>query len=198
MSEQKNAAPIARIIVPLDAASDHRAAIETAARLAARAGVPLHGIFVEEEDLLHLARLPFSRQHTLGAAAEELTTEHVELHWRLAAERARRELAAAAEHHGIAVSLAIVRGASAGVLAGAAAGDLVVAGALTRPVGAYFRIERRWWSTLETAPGPALRARDAGGAILLLRGERGAVVARLLEIEVEPAETDTCDIVIVG
>ena len=49
---------IERVVVPLDAAAENRTAIETAARLAARAKVPLHGIFVEDEELLHLARLP--------------------------------------------------------------------------------------------------------------------------------------------
>ena len=69
--------PIDRVVVPLDAAAESRHAIETAARLAARAGAPLHGVFVEDEDLLRLASLPFARQFTLGAIAETLTTEHM-------------------------------------------------------------------------------------------------------------------------
>src|SRR6266481_4664465 len=104
--------PIERIVVPLDAAGDCLVAIETAARLAAHAKAPLIGIFVEDEDLLHLARLPFARQFTLGADAEALTTEHVELHLQIAAERARRELFAAARRHGVTGSFEIVRGAS--------------------------------------------------------------------------------------
>ena len=47
---------IERVVVTLDAASENRAAIETAARLAARAKAPLHGIFVEDEDLLRSRR----------------------------------------------------------------------------------------------------------------------------------------------
>ena len=189
---------IERVVVPLDAAAENRTAIETAARLAARAQVPLHGIFVEDEELLHLARLPFARQHTLGAAAERLTTEHIELHLQLASERARQELVAAAARHGVAASFEIVRGRATNFIAAAAENDLVVAGALTRPIGAHFRVDCRWWSAVATTPGPFLQARDAGGAILLLLGERGGVAARLLEIEAEPAETYTCDIVIVG
>jgi hypothetical protein len=50
------------VVIPLDAASDGGTAIETAARLAARANAPLHGIFVEDEDRLGLANLAFARQ----------------------------------------------------------------------------------------------------------------------------------------
>ena len=42
-------------------------AIDTAARLAARWRVPLHGVFIEDEELIGLAGLPFARQVTLGA-----------------------------------------------------------------------------------------------------------------------------------
>ena len=64
---------IERVVVPLDAASENRTAIDTAARLAARAKAPLHGIFVEDEDLLRLAGLPFARQVASGFGIEPLT-----------------------------------------------------------------------------------------------------------------------------
>lgn len=201
MSEREQARPIERVVVPLDAASENRTAIETAARLAARARAPLHGIFVEDEELLQLARLPFARQHTLGAAAEQLTTEHVELHLRLAAERARRDLFEAAERHGVAASFEIVRGGSASALAGASDKDLVVAGALTRPIGAHFRIECRWWSSIEAAPGPFLLARHdwgASGAIVILLGERSEAASRLLEAAAHIALGADIPLVVIG
>ncbi len=71
----------------LDAASENRTAIDTAVRLAARTGAPLHGIFVEDEDLLSLAGLPFARQVTIGGGAEKLSSETVALQLRAAAER---------------------------------------------------------------------------------------------------------------
>jgi hypothetical protein len=92
---------INRVIVPLDAASETGAAIDTAARLAARWRVPLHGVFVEDEELIGLASLPFARQVTLGAGVEPLTKDRVEDHFRAFAERARREFAAAAERHDV-------------------------------------------------------------------------------------------------
>jgi len=181
--------PIERVVVPLDAASEHRTAIETAARLAARAEAPLHGIFVEDEDLLRLASLPFARQFTLGAAAEPLTTEHIELHLQVAAERARRELFAAAKRHGVTCSFEIVRGASDIALTGASPHDLVVAGGLTRPIAGHFRVEWRWWPLIESAPSEAapslfMLARHAGsasGAVVMLLRDRGAASSRLLE-----------------
>ena len=64
---------IKRVIVPLDASSETSTAIDTAARLAARWRVPLHGVFIEDEELIGLAGLPFARQVTLGVGPEPLT-----------------------------------------------------------------------------------------------------------------------------
>jgi nucleotide-binding universal stress UspA family protein len=184
--------PIERVVVPLDAASEHRTAIETAARLAARAKAPLHGIFVEDEDLLRLASLPFARQFTLGAGAEPLTTEQIELHLQVAAERARRELFDAAKRHGVTCSFEIVRGASESGLTSGSEHDLVVAGALTRPIAGNFRVECRWWSSIEATPGPFLLARHAwgaSGAVVMLLRDRTAASSRLLEAAAQIAET---------
>ena len=64
--------PIERVLVTLDAVSENRTAIDTAVRVAARTGMPLHGLFVEDQDLLRLADLPFARQVTIGKGAEPL------------------------------------------------------------------------------------------------------------------------------
>jgi nucleotide-binding universal stress UspA family protein len=177
--------PIERVVVPLDAASENRIAINTAARLAARTGAPLHGVFVEDEELLQLAGLPFARQITLGAGAEALTPADVELHQKAAAERARRELEAAAGRHRVGCSFEIVRGTAERALAGTGEGDLVVAGGLTRAIGPHFRLECRWWSSLQVASGPFLLVRDAGsggGSVVVLLRDRNRASARLLEV----------------
>lgn len=181
---------IARVVVPLDAASESRAALDTAARLAARAKAPLHGIFVEDEDLLHLASLPFARQITLGGGAEKLTPAGVELYLKAAAERARNDLAAAARRHGVASSFEIVRGTSAVATCAAADSDLVVAGALSRPIGQHFRLECRWWSSVEMTHGPMLLVRrgGAGGSAIVLLRERTQAAARLLAAAAEVAQ----------
>ena len=66
---------IERVVVMLDAASENRSAIDIAVRLAVRTRTPLHGLFVEDQDLLRLAGLPFARQVTIGGGAEPLTHE---------------------------------------------------------------------------------------------------------------------------
>jgi nucleotide-binding universal stress UspA family protein len=183
--------PIERVVVSLDAVSENRPAIETAARLAARTNAPLHGIFVEDEDLLHLSRLPFARQVSFGAGAKRITTEEVEEALRHAAEHARGELRAAAKRHGVKASFETVRGASERAVAAVSEHDLVVAGAQTRPVAGHFRVECRWWSAIEAAPGPFLLARGLGGegeVVTLLR-DRGPGSARLLAAAAQIAET---------
>lgn len=177
--------PLARVVVTLDAASDPRAALDTAARLAAHARVPLHGIFVEDEDLLQLARLPFIRHVTAGADSEPLSVEAVARQLRAAAERARRELAAAAARHGVAWSFETAPRAADRILIAAGEGDLVVAGALSRPIGGYFRVAWRWLSAIESTPGPLLLARSgwqASGAVLAVVRDRGPGAARLLAL----------------
>ena len=90
---------IARVVVALDATSENRAAIDTAVRLAERWKLPLHAVFIEDDDLLRLAVLPFARQVSLGFGAEALTTAHAQGQLRAYAEQARRELLAAAQRH---------------------------------------------------------------------------------------------------
>jgi hypothetical protein len=184
-------APIERVVVPLDAASENRTAIDTAARLAARARAPLLGIFIEDEDLLRLASLPFARQITLGAGAEPFTAELVELQLIVAAEAARRDLHAAAKRHAVEYSFKIVRGASEIVLSGVTERDLIVAGARTRPIAGDFRVECRWWSSIEVATGPFLLTRegwDGIGSVVILLHDRGPASVRLLEAAAQATE----------
>src|SRR5579862_9453673 len=90
---------IERVVVALDAASENRAAIATAARLAARWKAPLHGVFVEDDDLIRLANLPFARVVTLGFGVEAINQQQARRQMHAFAERARHELAAAARRH---------------------------------------------------------------------------------------------------
>jgi len=186
-----NPGPIERVVVPLDAASESHAAIDTAARLAARAKAPLHGVFVEDEDLLHLASLPFARQFSLGAGVEKLTQEAVELHQKAAAERARAEFLAAAKRHGVTGTFEVVRGASESAMSGASERDLVVAGGLTRPIDRHFRLECRWWSSIAVTRGPFLLVRHAWGArgaVVMLLRDRSRASTRLLAAAADIAE----------
>jgi nucleotide-binding universal stress UspA family protein len=180
---------IKRVIVPLEAASETATAIDTAAHLAARWRVPLHGVFIEDEELIILAGLPFARQVTLGAGLEPLTRDHVEDHFRAFAERARREFAAAADRHGIKWSFETVRGPLAPDTLGGEH-DFVVAGVASRPIGDHFRIASRWWSWMAIVARPFLLAKrewEPGGSVFALLRRRDPQSARTLDIAAQIA-----------
>ena len=175
---------IERVVVMLDAASENRSAIDIAVRLAVRTRTPLHGLFVEDQDLLRLAGLPFARQVTIGGGAEPLTHETAALQLRAAAEGTRQELVGAANRHRIECTFEIVQGTNATAVAGASQRDLVVAGGLTRPIAGHFQVEHRWRSSVKTATGPFLLARSAWtapGSVAILLRDRDAASARLFE-----------------
>jgi nucleotide-binding universal stress UspA family protein len=181
---------VERIVVSLDAASENATAIDTAASLAAHWDAHLHGVFVEDEDLLNLAGLPFARQITLHSGAEPLTAEEVERHLRAAAETARQALGAAAARHGVKSSFEVIRGSPRELL-GTSEGDFVVACSVTRPIGAHFRVECCWWSSIGIAPGSFLLARcpwNIAGSVLALLRDREPASARVLEAAARLAE----------
>lgn len=180
---------IKRVVVPLDAASETGTAIDTAAYLAARWRVPLHGVFIEDEELISLAGLPFARQVTLGTGIEPLTKDHVEDHFRAFAERARRELAAAADRHGVKWSFEIVRSPLAPDTLGGEH-DFVVAGAANRPIGDHFRIASHWQSWMANVARPFLLAKcrwETGGSVFTLLRRRNPKSARVLDIAAQIA-----------
>jgi nucleotide-binding universal stress UspA family protein len=192
--------PIERLVVTFDAASENRPAIDTAVRLAARTGASLHGMFVEDDDLLSLAGLPFACQVTIGRGAEPLSSETIALQLRAAAERTRQELVGEAQRHRVACTFEIVRdeivrGTSEHRVAGSAEHDLVVTGGLARPIAGHFRVERRRWWPLDAAAGPFLLARGpwtAPGAVVTLLRDRDAGAARVFDIAAQiAAATDS-------
>ena len=190
---------IKRVIVPLDAACETRNAVDTAVRLAARWKVPLHGIFIEDEELIGFAGLPFARQVTL-AGLEPLTKDHIEDHFRAFAERSQRELAAAAARHSVEWSFEVVRGP----LAAAALGgehDFVVAGVATRPVSGHFRVASRWWSLMATTAHPFLLAKrqwETGGSVFAFLRRPGKQSARVLEIAAQIAGISNATLTVAG
>ena len=178
---------IRRIIVRLDAISDTSVAIETAAQLAARWHARLHGVFIEDEDLLRLASLPFARQVSLGAGVEPLTAEKAAQQLRASAEAARRILAGAADRHHLRWSFEMTRA----MQVPDAEGDFVVVRAVSRPVGPYFRIATRWNNAVEPASGSLLLTRaveSSGGAVMAVLRDRDPVSARVLEAAAQLAE----------
>jgi nucleotide-binding universal stress UspA family protein len=161
-----------RVLVGVDASAASLDALAAAALLAARLGAELAGLFVEDEDLLRLAALPFGGVvRTAGGGREQLDRDSAEAALRAVASHAREVLERAASTHRVTCSFRVARGAVVReVLAAAEAADLVVLGA-----GGHGRLARG--AVGETARAAAGRARVP--VLLLARGSRlgGGVVA---------------------
>src|SRR5690606_9802109 len=66
---------IRRVVLGLDAVSELREAVDTAAALAKSWHAELHGLFIRDAGLLRLAELPFVREVTLAAEPRPMSPE---------------------------------------------------------------------------------------------------------------------------
>lgn len=112
MSADEEEAPVARrIVVTLDASACGRAALETAAELAAQMQAELWGLFVEDVALLRLANLPLASEVALPCAVprplEPVRLQHA---LRLHAERVRQAVAEAAGRRQLRWSFQVLQG----------------------------------------------------------------------------------------
>jgi hypothetical protein len=150
-----------RVVVALDASPGSLAALSVAAEIAARIHTELVGIFVEDINLIRLARLPAAGHVSLAFGSDEpLAPSEVEAHMTAWAAQARQALAAAARHSHVAASFRVARGPVVReVLAAAGEADLLILGWSSRPLIPHARPGR----TARAAAGQAL------GSVLLLR-----------------------------
>ena len=110
-----------RIVVAVDASAASRLVLELAADLAVTLHTSLAGLYVEEEDLLHAAGLPFAREvRARSGQVGPFTVPDLERHWRALANEARSALTHAAQARQIAWSFEVVRGRVAQVMSEAA------------------------------------------------------------------------------
>ncbi len=149
---------IRRILVALDSATAGGTTLEIAADLAAAQACELSGLFIEDQDLLHLAELPFAREIQLGKAisralAPELLLQDLRAQAALARSATQRQ----AERCRLSWSFQVTRGrGEEAVLLAAAAGDMI---AIARGFGALAqigRLSRRLRLIAVRAPGPIL------------------------------------------
>ncbi len=136
MDENNQALTIRRILVALDASTHSLAALDAAAGLAAGLGAELIGLFVEDENLVHLAGLPFAREVTSSSAASQpLSSDKMERSMLLQAWQARQALKEAAERVQAKWRFQTVRGqVTASVLQAALEVDLLAMGRVSRPL----------------------------------------------------------------
>ncbi|HEX7775654.1 MAG TPA: hypothetical protein VF449_03920, partial [Parvibaculum sp.] len=116
-----------RIVIGLDTHFLAREALTLAARLAAAVDARLRGIFVEDENLISLAALPFAREISMSGDVRGLDPERMLLAMRAQAESARRILLRAAAEAHVDCTFDVTRGRPLAALAAAAnAEDTVV------------------------------------------------------------------------
>jgi len=102
---------IRRIIVLVNDTSDSNAALEAAARMAARRGAELQALFVEDVNLLRSAGLPFAREIGLtSATARPLDSREIERRLQTQAEHARQLLQRLSDRLSVRSSFRVSRG----------------------------------------------------------------------------------------
>jgi nucleotide-binding universal stress UspA family protein len=136
MSDREEFA-VHRIVVAIDSSPHGRAALETAAAIAARLHAEVLGLFVEDIDLVNLAGLPVGRMiPMISGESREFNQEAMEDNFRMQVARARRELRQIATRTRIVSSFRVVRGrVDAEIVAAAAEGELLILGSTSRSVG---------------------------------------------------------------
>ncbi|MDJ0949662.1 MAG: hypothetical protein QNJ94_12145, partial [Alphaproteobacteria bacterium] len=158
-----------------------------AASLAARLRAEIDAVFLEDENLLRSAELPFVRRiNLLSAAAETFDTAGAERELRLLANQLRRTLATEAARRQVPWRFRVVRGRAEVEVPAAARGcDLViVAGG---DGGAARRVRGRWsvHAAAVRCPGPVMllpgRAPELAGPVVAIydAGEQADRVLRL-------------------
>ena len=99
------------VILRIDAGSFSISSIELAVQMAASVHSQLHAMFIEDEDLLHAAGLPCTREISFSTALESPTdVEQMQRSLRSMAEKIRRSLQQASERSQIAWSFDVRRG----------------------------------------------------------------------------------------
>jgi nucleotide-binding universal stress UspA family protein len=119
-----------RILVALDTSARGRAALKAAIQLALNTSAELQGLFVEDEDLVRLASLPFSREVDFTSAMpRELQSVNMERALHAAGKETQQAFANALQQVNLQWTFRVVRGTvTQASLAAASDVDLVVIG----------------------------------------------------------------------
>ncbi len=184
--------PIRRILVALDASEASIAALEGAAMLAAHLRAELLGLFVEDENLLRLAGLPFAvEQGTLFSRTQPLGPEQMEQRLRAQAVRAEQSLSVAAARYSCRCEFRVVRGQVEGeLLAAMQDTDLAALGSVGVQVVNRSRLGRTARTAIDRAARPLLLL-PPGGAVrgpVTVVYDASPLASRALELAVPLAQ----------
>lgn len=130
MSDESSAISVRRILIAANASPHSQAALTLAVQLAAAVGAEVEGLFVEDEQLLRAANLPFAAEvRTHSQAPTPLSDRRVERQLRRQAEHAEAALQRTAQSLDVPHSFRTARGPVTHELqAAAAAADLLALG----------------------------------------------------------------------
>lgn len=101
---------IRRIVVALDASRHSADALRAAIALARQTGAEIVGLFIEDENLLRLAALPFAREVLSSAVQRPVDAPAIERSLRASAAHLARDLQQAAEPHHLRWRFVVARG----------------------------------------------------------------------------------------
>jgi len=137
-------APIRRILLALDAGADSAVSLDVMAALAAELDAELNALFIEDEELLRLARLPFAGELGLMSASRRpLSDVELERTLRAQAARRQRQLEATATRSQLRWSFQVRRGALLTCVAEAAAeADIVTVSLSADPAQRWHEASR--------------------------------------------------------
>lgn len=157
MSEEPNVVqplvPVDRILVALDTSPQSLNALDTAAELASILDAELHGLFIEDDNLLRLCNLPFVREiGSYSASSRPLDGRSVEREFRQQAVTIRRTIAQTAVNANVRWSFEVTRGkVSEELLAATEAASLVTMGRVGRS------LSKRYGSTAQSLVRRSMR-----------------------------------------
>jgi len=127
MTEQREEFRIRRILIAINAAERTALGRAAAVRLAAELRVALHGLFIEDVDLLRASGLPFTKEISLsGGKLRPLTLESMEQSLKAMAEQLRNDLEERAHEANITWSFDVRRESFPRALIGAAEKEALV------------------------------------------------------------------------
>ena len=194
-----------RVLVALDSSAASDATLEIAASLAAGSACELCGLFVEDQDLLRLAGLPFAREIQLSKAmSRTLAPEQLLQDLRAQAGLARTAMARQAALHRVSWSLQVAQGRSEeAILLAATAGDIIAMARGFGPLASVARLSQRVRLIAARAPGPLLLAGEppAGrpGPVLLPYDASPAGEAMLgIAVDLARARGEALEIMLLG
>jgi nucleotide-binding universal stress UspA family protein len=194
-----------RVLVALDSSAASSPVLEIAAGIAAANTCELCGLFVEDQDLLRLAGLPFAREIQLSKAmSRTLAPEQLLQDLRAQAGLARTAMARQAALHRVSWSFQVAQGRSEeAILLAATAGDIIAMARGFGPLASVARLSRRVRLIAARAPGPLLLAGEpsAGrpGPVLLPYDASPAAKAMLgIAVDLARARGEALEIMLFG